>query len=605
MNLRLPLLSAALVSLLLPSPASATTTLYKFCADSSDNTTQQDNRLVSTNAGWVINDIGADTKLGDGNYTYAFRMKNSTSVVSPTYTGGMAITKVVVGARVTDTARVYHVTPSVGSEQTKTPTVTGKREELVFSFDSKDNVAYVTITTPSGTGNSYLYDVTITTLKPLSTPTNLDVSGAVGANDFTVEWDSVTGAEGYSVKAIGPNGSVVWTNNVATTSATISGLAPSTQYSVVVVALGDYDTTDDSAAATLSVTTDASSAATPTLVVANTSSWTAGAAGTSAVSAMLEDNVACTVGSVTMSDGSTATVANGTLSWTPPFSATASTVTATFYVTNGGAYWYLSETLSVAATPAPSAPIVSFSGMTAQSFTASWTASAGGPVSSYKVRAWTGRATPDDSTGSATQNFGDYLATTNVPAGWVFENSKKPYTAQPSTPVDFRENGNWIATPDFGGTVTSVSFQLHRNTESGSTFTVYGSSGSADPAVWRTSENTLATYNPISSDDYTLPVDASRGISRLFFQYTKAAGNLSFGTFSVSGTDWPAADFLEGWGGAKVSVGAVTSQTIDNPVAGETNYVEVTAVGPAGAMTTTIASVSVPATPKPAVISVK
>ena len=79
---------------------------------------------------------------------------------------------------------------------------------------------------------------------------------------------------------------------------------------------------------------------------------------------------------------------------------------------------------------------------------------------------------------------------------------------------------------------------------------------------------------------------------------------MSIGSFSVSGTDWPSADFLAGWGGAKVSVGAATSQTFSNPVPGTANYVEVTAIGPTGLSATTIRSVSIPRTPA-AIISVK
>ena len=110
--------------------------------------------------------------------------------------------------------------------------------------------------------------------------------------------------------------------------------------------------------------------------------------------------------------------------------------------------------------------------------------------------------------------------------------------------------------------------------------------------------------NPLVTQVYTISVDSSKGISRVFFQYTKASGNVSIGTFSVSGTDWPAADFLEGWGGAKVSVGTSTSQTFSNPVVGTVNYVEVTAIVPTGLSAATIESVSIPRAPA-AVISVK
>ena len=477
---------------------------------------------------------------------------------------------------------------------------------LSFQFDTPDPFSLVFRNV-----NSTLYVLVDSILvtdfvpDPLSAPATLALSGTAGANDFAVTWSSVANAEGYSVKLLDSNDSVVSSNDVAaaTTSASFTGLVSSSEYTVVVVALGNYTTTDDSAPKTLDVETAASAVAVPTLVIANTS-WTAGVAGTSAVSATLEGNVACEIERVRMSDGSTATVANGVFSWTPPAANAASTVVATFHVLHGGEGWYIDQALSVAATPAPSAPSLTLSNATAQSFEASWS-SVGGPVVEYKIRAWTGRATPDDATGSASENFNDYLATTNVPTGWTFMNTKKPYN-QEENPVDFRNNNEWVATPDYGGTITSVSFRLRRQSESGSTFKVYGSTGSADPDVWKTEENTLATLNPLATQVYTIPVDSSKGISRVFFQYTKASGNVSIGSFSVSGTDWPAANFLEDWGGAKVSVGTATLQTFSNPVPGTANYVEVTAIGPTGLSARTIDSIAVPAAPrKPVLISIQ
>lgn len=602
MKARLPLLAAAALSFLSLAPAQATTTLYKFCSDSADNSEYSDNRDAATAAGWTIYDPGADSTSADGTFSHPIRLKNTTTLTSPTYTDGWAIKKVVVGARATNTERAVNVKDSKNETHVQALTETGKRQGLEFVFDSHDGIVSVVISTPSGTGNSYLYDVSITILKPLSIPNNLALDGDAGANDFAVEWDDVQNAEGYSVKLLDANDAVVSSNDVSTTTASFSGLTSSSEYTVVVVALGDYDTTDDSAPKTLTVETAASAVAAPTLVVANTS-WTAGIAGTSAVSATLEGDVACTIASVTMSDGSTATVANGVLSWTPPAANVASSVTATFHVTHDNNGWDIPQVLSVAATPAPSAPVISFSNATRRSFDASWTASAGGPVVSYKVRAWTGRATPDDATGGASENFATYLSDKIVPNGWSFETSKTPYN-QEENPVDFRNNNEWIATPDYGGTITSISFRLRRQSESGSTFKVFGSSGSDDPAVWNTEEATLATLNPLVTQVYTIPVDSSKGISRVFFQYTKSTGNVSIGTFSVSGTNWPAADFLEGWGGAKVSVGSATSQTISNPVAGTVNYVEVTAIGPSGLASSAIASVEIPHAPA-AVITVK
>ena len=353
-----------------------------------------------------------------------------------------------------------------------------------------------------------------------------------------------------------------------------------------------------------------SSATAPTLDVTVTS-WTAGIAGTSAVSATLEGDVACDFTSVSMSDGSTATVANGVLSWTPPAANAASSVTATFHVTHGTDGWDLTQVLSVAATPAPGAPNITLSGATARSFNATWSDTAGGPVVSYKLRAWTGRETPDNSTGSASENFAGYATDGTVPNGWIFKNSLSHYSYD-EAPVDFKGGSSsvtyWIGSPDFGGKISSFSFHLRKVSAVTGTFTVYGSTGSTNEADWV--EIKTLTDGAVTTGDYSVDEFengdslAAAGFSRLFFKTVKTAGNFAFGSFSVSGTDWPAADFLEGWGGAKVSVGTATSQTVSNPVAGAVNWVEVTAVGPSGLETSARASISVPRVPA-VVISVK
>ena len=587
------LLFAGIVAGLLSSPAQATTTLYRFCSDSSDNSTYTDNRASATAAGWSINDPGADTKLGDGSYTYAFRMKNTTSVVSPTYTDGFAITKVVVGARVTNLERVYHVNPAVGSEQTQTLTQTGVRQELEFDFDSSEGVTSVTITTPSGDGNSYLYDVTITILKPLSTPDNLALVGDEGENGFTVSWDSVSGALSYSVTLLDALGGTVDTQSHTPSdrTATFSGLTSSTAYTVSVVAVGDGTTYDDSVAAMLPVETAASAIAAPTLVVSETQ-WTAGVAGTSAVSATLAGGESCAFASVEMSDGSSATVDNGILSWTPPASTTASSVTATFHVTHGTDGWDVEQVLSVAATPAPSAPVIQFSNATYRSFDASWSASASGPVAEYKVRAWSGRATPDDDTGGASENFASYASEGTIPAGWTFDHAAA-YTGSTyaKTIVGFKSVSGSAVSPDFGGSISSLSFELRSISANGS-FSVSAAPSGTDN--WTVVTNYTSAAGTLKTEFKSIALNPASGFSKIKFEFSRSGGSAAFGTFSVSGVNWPAAEFLEGWGGAKVSVGAATSQTFTNPVAGTPNYVEVMAIGPTGLTATTISSVAVP-----------
>ena len=428
-------------------------------------------------------------------------------------------------------------------------------------------------------------------------------SGNAGANDFAVTWSSVANAEGYSVKLLDANDGVVSSNDVAiaTTSASFTGLVSSSEYMVVVVALGNHTTTDNSAPATLEVTTAASAAAAPTLVVANTS-WTAGVAGTSAVSATLEGDVACAFESVTMSDGSSASVEDGVLSWTPPAANAASSVTATFHVSHGGESWYVNQVLSVAATPAPSAPAITLSNVSSRSFDASWSANAGGPVVEYKVRAWTGRETPDDATGGASENFAGYAAGQGEPAGWTFDHAEA-YTGSTYAgyPVGFKSVSGSAISPDFGGNISSLSFHLRSVSAAGSFIVSAAPSGSDN---WTVIETYTSDAGTLKTETKNIVLDASAGYSKIRFEFVRTGGSAAFGTFSVSGTDWPAADFLEGWGGAKVSVGTATSQTISNPVAGEVNWVEVTAVGPSGLETSARASISVPRVPA-AVISVK
>ena len=614
-------LSAALLALLLLStPAGATTTLYRFCSDSSDGSQVADNITAAETAGWSISGIGSTTTaVGSGTYSNPMRVNTATTLTSPGMPSGTRIVSTTIGGRTSNTAGKYVVTPIYADGTTGTAidavlSSTGALLEIPVSFGSGKNVSSFRIAR-EGDGTMYLYYVKVDSLVILPTPANLDLDGDAGENEFTVSWGSVSGATGYSVTLLDALGGTVDTQSHTPleTTATFSGLTSSTAYTVSVVAVGDGTTYDDSVAATLPVETAASSLAAPTLVVANTS-WTAGVAGTSAVSATLAGGESCAFASVEMSDGSSATVDNGILSWTPPASTTASSVTATFHVTYDSNGWDIDRVLSVAATPAPGTPSLTLSNATAQSFDASWAATAGGPVVEYKVRAWTGRATPDDATGGASENFASYAENGTVPAGWIFKNSGSPYGSYSEAPVDFRGGSSsvtyWIGTPDFGGTISSFSFHLRKVSGVTGTFTVYGSTGSTNQVDW-VEIKTLAD-GEVATGSYS--VDAlengdpltSAGFSRLFFRTVKTAGNFAFGSFSVSGLNWPAADFLEDWGGAKVSVGTATSQTFSNPVPGTVNYVEVTAIGLAGLSTSTIDSIAVPAAPrKPVLISIQ
>jgi hypothetical protein len=257
-------------------------------------------------------------------------------------------------------------------------------------------------------------------------------------------------------------------------------------------------------------------------------------------------------------------------------------------------------TLDVTTLTAPpvTAPDAKETAVSSSFFTVSWPAQPA--ADHFSVRAWT-----LVSVDVATESFAGYAADGTPPEGWNFQNKGTPYGDQAENPVDFRDDGDWIGSPVFGGIVTNVSFRLRRQTESGSTFTVYGSTGSDDESEWKTAENTLAVLTGLQTQIYDIPIDVSKGIKRIFFQYTKSSGNVSIGTFSVKGTGvGKARSYLEGYGSdaAGVTVSG-TSVTISNPVAGETNYVEVTATGFTGRTASSELGVSIPACP--AVISVK
>ena len=210
--------------------------------------------------------------------------------------------------------------------------------------------------------------------------------------------------------------------------------------------------------------------------------------------------------------------------------------------------------------------------------------------------------TPDDATGGASENFAGYAAGQGEPAGWTFDHAEA-YTGSTYAgyPVGFKSVSGSAISPDFGGNISSLSFHLRSVSAAGSFIVSAAPSGSDN---WTVIETYTSDAGTLKTETKNIVLDASAGYSKIRFEFVRTGGSAAFGTFTVSGTDWPAADFLEGWGGAKVSVGAATSQTISDPVAGAVNWVEVTAVGPSGLETSARTSISVPRVPA-AVISVK
>lgn len=238
--------------------------------------------------------------------------------------------------------------------------------------------------------------------------------------------------------------------------------------------------------------------------------------------------------------------------------------------------------------------------ISASAFTVSWPAQ---NDAAFSVLAWTNK--PVD---IARQNFDGYAANGTVPEaeGWIFQNSHEHYP-NANAPVDFKADGNWIASPEFGGPVESVSFYIAAaGTVTNSHFFVYGTTGTTDRDDWiLLSEVTDPETGKLVSEQKTISVSPSAGIKRIIFAYQKDQGNVRIGTFSVTGTSVGKEPvYLTGYGPDPTDVNA-TSVTFANPVVGETYYVEVTATGLSGRTESKTISVAVPAASYPAVISVK
>lgn len=526
MKARLPLLSAALVSLLLSAPASAVTVeLFHETFDGNDqNWSYTSTGARSYDKSWTEADtvkpgykgikLGSTTGTTGSITSESFSISNTAAdvsivVIAAAYqnSGGGKEGIAVTVFDSTDTqiyaGGVGELTQHSSTTKDEIPTSPAFTHEFTIPAASlpASGGIYMKIEstyTKSGQRRALLGDVRVTQtyssgLPKLPTP----VVSAPSTNfyGFALSWNAVSGANnGYDVTLSPAAGNVT----VSGTTAIVTNLAESTTYTASVVAKGDGTTNDDSDPATLPVTT----------------------------------------------------------------------LTA----------------------PAVTAPELTPSAVSSSSFTVSWPGQSA--ADHFSVRAWT--FVPVD---VATEYFADYAADGTPPEGWNFQNKGTPYGDQAENPVDFVDNGDWIGSPVFGGVVTNVSFRLRRWTESGSTFTVYGSTGSDDESEWKTTENTLAVLTGLQTQVYNIPIDVSKGIKRLFFQYTKSSGNVSIGTFSVKGTGvGKARSYLEGYGSDSAGVRVEgTSVTISNPVAGETNYVEVTATGLTGRTASSTLAVAVPA----------
>ena len=264
------------------------------------------------------------------------------------------------------------------------------------------------------------------------------------------------------------------------------------------------------------------------------------------------------------------------------------------------------DSVSVVGEESVSPPDVTATGVSSSSVTISWPAQT--TAASYAVRAWT--LVPVN---EVTEFFTDwYNQNLTLPQGWTKEGDLGRY-AVVASPIAFNDNNQSLTSPTFAGTVSSLSFVVRRyngNTDKPSTFRVYGSSGESGVEWTLLKELDLFTQIGTSGTSVSINSDSVPDLANYHcfrFVYEKDGGNCGFGSFSVTGTGvGKQPSYLTGYGPDATAV-AGTSVTISNPVAGETNYIEVTATGLSGKTASATIAVPVPAvaTPKPAVISVK
>ena len=409
---------------------------------------------------------------------------------------------------------------------------------------------------------------------------------------FSLSWNSVANAAGYTVTVKNANNEVVGTPVVNGTGATVTGLASGGTYTAYVIALGDGTTHDDSAPASLPniQTTAPTVLDTPTgLASSNVGyfgfnlSWT-GVTGANGYTVTLSP----AAGTVTV-DGTTAT-ASGL--------AEGATYTASVVAKGNGTTTVdsVATTLEVttATAPAVSAPTLTASAVSSSSVTVSWPAQ---NDASFSVRAWT--LVPAD---VATESFDGYPEV--EPEGWTFNGTEANTTASAAThPVAFKSSCSMVS-PVYPSDISSLSFDLQHGNATSSSFSAFGTNDGGETWIPLVEYSNAGTH--ISNGEKTVSV-STPGIRQIKFEYTKSSGNLYLGTFSVTGTGiGKQPSYLSGYGPDATAV-AGTSVTISNPVAGETNYIEVTATGLSGKTAATTLPVAVPAvsTPKPAVISVK
>lgn len=620
MKARFSFLSAAFLSFAFCAPASAATAeLFHETFDNndqswSDGTHNKDSLGSTDNAGWSLSfgtlypglkgvRLGSASVLG-GAITPSFALSNRTEDVTIT-----VVAAAHSSASGTQTLHVDVLDSSSATNKSFSATLTKLSGDveipesanyvktftlLASELPATGNISLSLYGTSSSTSQRRVLvgDVLVTQnynsgLSQLDAPTGLIASNH-DYTSFSLSWNSVANAAGYTVTVKNANNETVGTPVVNGTGATVTGLASGGTYTAYVVALGDGTTYENSSAASLGniQTTAPTVLDTPTGLASSNIGYFGFNLAWTAVSGANGYTVTLSPAAGTVDVSGTTATATGL--------AEGETYTASVVAKGNGTTTVDSTaaTLSVttATAPAISQPDPTATAVSSSSVTVSWTAQ---NDASFSVRAWT--LVPAD---IATEDFTKYPDV----AGWTFNGTEKNMTTSAeSHPVAFKSTCSMVS-PVYPADISSVSFNLQHANATTSSFFVYGSADEGEHWTLLVEYTNAGTH--ISNGKKMVSVETA-GIRQIKFEYAKDSGNLYFGSFSVTGTGvGKQPSYLTGYGPDAAAAGA-TGVTISNPVAGETNYVEVTATGLSGRTESKTISVPVPAASFPAVISVK
>ena len=256
MRTRSALLSAAfLCALLSPAHAAVNVTTNYFCTVV-NGTAYGDNLAAAEALGWSFDTSGNGTAMSKNGYSNPASFGTSTKTISsPTWNNGAYVTKIVFGALVSDTNRkiaVFPTTEGNGSIDSSTNALTAKStlEEVEFSYSLSEQINgfTVSVTKPGSSGTAYIYYAIVTMETPAGDPIDLPtpalLASSITSTGFSLFWSSVANADGYSAQVLDGNKTVVWSDSVSVTNATVTGLSADTVYSARVKALAPANSTD-------------------------------------------------------------------------------------------------------------------------------------------------------------------------------------------------------------------------------------------------------------------------------------------------------------------------------------------------------------------------